>query len=398
MNSAFEKALPILEKIEQAGYEAYFVGGSVRDGVLSRNSNDVDIATSATPEEIMKLFPKHVPIGLQHGTVMVLDENGSYEITTFRTEAGYEDFRRPSSVTFVRSLYEDLKRRDFTMNALAMTHEGEIIDPFHGEQSIHRKEIKTVGHAEERFLEDALRMMRGVRFVSTLGFSLEQKTKEAIGQHASLLQHIAIERITVEFEKLLMGQNVQMAIQLLVDTGLVDFLPELMVYKKELYAICNDMYIELPTKEERWALLFHRIGVTDPAPILRKWKLSNKDIKKVTTFVQSVYQVEEKGWNLYSVYVLGKEDAISVERIRTVIHGGVLTENIAQVVSMYESLTIKSSKELVINGSCVLDWTQKQGGPWLAKVLQVVERKVVEGRLPNEKEKIQEWVYEWGQQ
>jgi tRNA nucleotidyltransferase (CCA-adding enzyme) len=397
MNSVFTKAIQILHMIERAGYEAYFVGGSVRDYLLKRDINDVDIASSATPEEIMQLFPKYVPVGLQHGTVMVLHENDSYEVTTFRTEEGYADFRRPSSVTFVRSLYEDLKRRDFTMNAIAMTREGEIIDPFHGEQSIHMKEIKTVGEASERFFEDALRMMRGVRFVSTLGFSLEQQTKEAIVEHASLLQHIAIERITIEFEKLLMGQHVQTAIQLLIDTKLVDFVPELAVYKKSLYTIHNDVYMVLPTKAERWALLFYTMGITDPAPILRKWKLSNKEIKKVKTFVQSVYELEKKDWDIYSLYMLGKDDAIAVERIRTVIHGESLDENIARVVTMYTSLPIATTSELEVNGKDVLKWIQRPGGPWIAELLHVIEREVLSGKLPNDKEKIREWVYTWDQ-
>ena len=179
-NERFKQASSIIEILKQHGHEAYFVGGSVRDFIIDRPIGDIDIATSALPEEVMHIFPRHVPVGLEHGTVIVVQEGVPYEVTTFRTESEYEDFRRPSSVQFVRSLEEDLKRRDFTMNAIAMTEEGEMVDLFAGQEAIRLKEITTVGDAADRFQEDALRMMRGIRFVSTLGFFLEIKTKQAI--------------------------------------------------------------------------------------------------------------------------------------------------------------------------------------------------------------------------
>ena len=135
----------------------------------------MDIATSATPQEIKNIFPKTIDVGIEHGTVVVLWESETYEVTTFRSEGEYADFRRPSEVTFIRSLEEDLKRRDFTMNSIAMNRKGELIDPFLGIDAIHRKRIETVGSASERFHEDALRMMRAVRFVSQLSFTIEVK-------------------------------------------------------------------------------------------------------------------------------------------------------------------------------------------------------------------------------
>lgn len=153
----------------------------------------------------MAIFPRTVPVGIAHGTVMVIERGVSYEVTTFRKEGRYEDYRRPKDVTFVRSLNEDLQRRDFTMNAIAMNEYGEIIDPFGGVEALKQRIIETVGDAAERFNEDALRMMRALRFVSQLGFSLSLKTKQAIIQYGHLLQHIAVERIAVEFEKLLLG-------------------------------------------------------------------------------------------------------------------------------------------------------------------------------------------------
>src|SRR3954447_14575506 len=221
----FIKAIPLLEVIEKAGFEAYFVGGCVRDYLLGKKIADVDIATSATPQEIKQIFSKTIDVGIEHGTVVVIWGQETYEITTFRSDGEYTDFRRPSEVTFIRSLKEDLKRRDFTMNSMAMDKKGKIIDPFLGQAAIQQKLIQTVGSATDRFHEDALRMMRAVRFVSQLSFAIEPETQQALKTNALLLEKIATERKTVEFEKLLQGENRKSALQLLLDTGLFLFLP-----------------------------------------------------------------------------------------------------------------------------------------------------------------------------
>jgi len=180
----FQKALPVLEKIENDGYQAYFVGGCIRDAMLHLPINDVDIATSAYPEEIQKIFPKHFDVGLQHGTVMAWYKGETYEITTFRTESDYQDYRRPDRVTFVRDLKEDLLRRDFTINAMAMDKDGEVKDYFHGQEDLQKGIIRAVGDPSERFHEDALRMMRAVRFASQLDFQIEECTLKAIKDSA----------------------------------------------------------------------------------------------------------------------------------------------------------------------------------------------------------------------
>lgn len=188
MDESFVKAKAILTTLHNNGYEAYFVGGSVRDFLLHRPTDDIDIATSALPGQIIDLFPKTIDVGAVHGTVIVLHDGEQFEVTTFRTEEGYEDYRRPSHVEFVTSLHEDLKRRDFTMNAIAMTINGEIIDPFDGRKAIKKKVIQTVGNPTERFREDALRMMRAVRFLSQLSFLLCENTQSAIMENAYLLK------------------------------------------------------------------------------------------------------------------------------------------------------------------------------------------------------------------
>src|SRR5690606_5123182 len=197
----------------------------VRDLLMNKPIDDVDIATSATPEEIKNIFDKTVDVGIEHGTILVLYGGESYEITTFRTEGNYVDYRRPESVSFVKSLEEDLSRRDFTMNAIAMTKEGNIIDPFHGMEDIKNKIIRSVGNPENRFSEDALRMLRAVRFVSQLGFEMEAETNKALAKLAHLLEHIAVERKLIEFGKLLIGEYKTKALQLFVDSGLYRYVP-----------------------------------------------------------------------------------------------------------------------------------------------------------------------------
>ena len=199
----FLEALPVMQQLVDAGYEAYFVGGSVRDMLLHKPISDVDIATSATPQEVKEIFSHTVDVGIEHGTVMVIYHKEGYEVTTFRTEEGYEDFRHPDKVTFVRSLEEDLKRRDFTINALAIGIDDQLMDFFDGIGDLERQCLRCVGDAKERFNEDALRMFRAVRFVGQLGFQIEEKTKNAISLLKMNLSKVAVERMKVEFEKMI---------------------------------------------------------------------------------------------------------------------------------------------------------------------------------------------------
>lgn len=165
MEQVFIKALPVLNTLIEAGHQAYFVGGAVRDSYMKRAIGDVDIATDAAPNEVERLFKRTVDVGKEHGTIIVLWEDETYEVTTFRTESDYQDYRRPSEVHFITSLEEDLKRRDFTINAMAMKTDGELIDYFGGRQDIDHQLIRTVGKPEDRFQEDALRMLRAIRFM-----------------------------------------------------------------------------------------------------------------------------------------------------------------------------------------------------------------------------------------
>lgn len=194
--------MKIIETLEQAGFEAYAVGGCVRDSLLGRNPSDWDITTSARPEQVKALFSHTIDTGIQHGTVTVMLEHVGYEVTTYRIDGEYEDSRHPKEVIFTPLLTEDLKRRDFTINAMAWNPRAGIIDEFGGMEDLDEGIIRCVGSPEERFSEDALRMMRAVRFSAQLGYEIEPATKAAIRKLAPNLTHVSAERIQVELVKL----------------------------------------------------------------------------------------------------------------------------------------------------------------------------------------------------
>lgn len=209
LNNLFdEKYLSILKRLNEANFEAYFVGGSLRDAVLELPINDVDITTSATPDEIIETFSDYqvLPIGIEHGTVAIIMNGEQIEITTFRHDGEYSDGRRPDKVTFTTSLEDDLQRRDFTINALAYSSEG-LIDLVNGIDDIDDKLIRAVGNPRERFQEDPLRIMRGLRFASKLNFEIEEETERAIFENKHLLKNISKERLQSEFNGLLLGEN-----------------------------------------------------------------------------------------------------------------------------------------------------------------------------------------------
>lgn len=206
-----EKAEFIISVIEKNGFEAYQVGGCVRDFLMKRSCDDIDITTSAKPFELEKILDenkiKYFETGLKHGTVTAVIDNDNFEITTYRTDGTYNDSRHPESVTFVTSLEDDLSRRDFTVNAMAYNKSRGIVDLFGGQADIENRLIKTVGDPDKRFNEDALRIMRAIRFASVLGFDIEDNTKKSIFKNKELLKNISAERLFTELSKLLLGDN-----------------------------------------------------------------------------------------------------------------------------------------------------------------------------------------------
>lgn len=396
MNNAFQEAASIISTLETEGHEAYIVGGSVRDYLMKRELSDIDIATSATPNQIQALFPKTIDVGAEHGTIIVVTEDDTFEVTTFRTEGSYSDNRRPDDVTFVKSLKEDLNRRDFTMNAIAMTKAGEIIDPFNGKKDIENQLIRTVGEASERFREDALRMFRAVRFSSQLSFSIHQDTLEAIQSDAGLIEHISVERKTVELEKLLLGQGVESALSLLVSSDLYRFLPLLRNNKEELGQLSKLPLHTLTSREELWTTFVYVLKVVDVEAFLYAWKLPKKLIKQVIGNTNTMQRFQMEGWHRKLVYGAGLETSLMAHSVLTLLELDE-SESFNAIKRMYEELPIYSLQDIAINGNDLVNWLEKKPGKWIAEILQTIECEILNGKLENEEAALKEWVRSWQQ-
>ena len=263
---------------ERAGFKAYLVGGAVRDIFLHKKPHDFDVATNATPQDVMKLFKVVIPTGFEHGTVTVHFDGLEIEVTTFRTETGYSDGRHPDSVNYAATIEEDLSRRDFTINAIAADlKNGKIVDPFGGRRDIKKKIIRTVGKAHDRFMEDGLRPVRCVRFACKLGFSIEKCTYSELfdSDVQKKIRSISIERFRDEFEKILGSAKPSVGLKLLEETGMMSiFIPELLAGRgcvqsdqrgfhdfdvlDHLYYACDGAPVE--KLNVRLAALFHDIG------------------------------------------------------------------------------------------------------------------------------------------
>ncbi|MCM1180875.1 MAG: CCA tRNA nucleotidyltransferase [Clostridium sp.] len=318
-----ENARQIIRVLNRHGYEAYIVGGCVRDAILGRQPDDWDITTSAKPDEVKALFKRTIDTGIQHGTVTVMMKNKEtgnlegYEVTTYRVDGKYEDHRRPTEVTFTASLRDDMNRRDFTINAMAYNDAEGVIDHFDGIGDLKRKVIRCVGTPSERFDEDALRILRAVRFAAQLDFVIEEQTKAAIRNQAGFLKDISAERIREELNKLLLSghpEQIRTAYELGVTSVVLPEFDAMMEteqnHKHHMYTVGEHtirVMEEVPaTRELRWAALLHDVakpavktsdaqgdhfyghnkeGEIMAAAVLKRLKFDNDTIAKVKRLV-----------------------------------------------------------------------------------------------------------------
>jgi len=376
----FIDAQPVLKTLENAGFEAYFVGGAVRDMLLNKPIHDVDIATSAFPEEVKLLFDKTIDTGIQHGTVMVLDHGAGYEITTFRTESTYTDFRRPDKVTFVRSLKEDLKRRDFTINALAMNYSGDMVDLFDGLSDLKNGIVRAVGDAEVRFTEDALRMMRALRFSAQLEFAIDFNTQQALRKLAPNLEKIAVERIRVEFEKLLMGSQASESLQIAIRDQMMAYLPGDIVTWDLSRVILDLESNQANTAQVAWTHLLARSDLNEKkiTQFMRIWKMSREDIKVTALIAPLVRHIEAvRKFQLYQVYAY-RDILFEVLCLMRVPD-----ETVQQINTIFATLPISKSADLAINGADLIMTGLVKPGPEMGRTLRMMEKAVVLGHLEN---------------
>ena len=387
----FVSALPVLQTLKEAGHEAVFVGGSVRDLVLGKEISDVDIATSATPEEVKSLFSHTVDVGIEHGTVLVLHHHDSYEVTTFRTEGTYQDFRHPDSVTFVRSLEEDLMRRDFTINALAVNDKEEIVDYFGGIEDLEREIIRCVGNPLERFNEDALRMMRAVRFAGQLGFTIESDTFNAIRTLKANLERVAVERMKVEFEKMILSPHRALAFKAFVESELYHSCPDFKEAKETLLKL-GEFPLEKMTITQAWILFayYEQLTVPQLRKVLKDWKSSNDQISTILTGYQTLLARLEKEWDAFLAYECPEVLAIEVEQL---LPGIGHSEQLVELEEVYQQLPIRSMKDIQIDGFGVKEALGlEKMGPIIGEVLQALQTEILSGRLANENTEIVSWI------
>ncbi|QQE72726.1 CCA tRNA nucleotidyltransferase [Brevibacillus composti] len=389
----------ILKKLEASGYEAYFVGGCVRDWLLNRPVHDIDICTNAHPGDVMRLFPAHVPTGLKHGTVSVKSGGMLFEVTTYRTEGKYEDYRRPSEVSFVSELRLDLMRRDFTMNAMAMDLRGKLEDPFAGLDDLKQGWIRAVGVPAERFREDALRILRAARFAAQLQFQIEPDTLRAMEETASLLIHIAIERVREELHKIIDSPAPAVGVALLCQTAALKSWPLL----DRLFSAGIPHAPRLPRLAEltqKWSLLLYGsgFGAEEARQVCQVLKLSKREKETICAFVECLTELRphwdqpreidwrslllQRGWAFCQ-----KLDGI----LQACWHNSAAASDVTRSLrETYEQMQVKSIQELAISGRELSVLLDKKPGQWIQHILQHLWQQTAFHRLPNTPEALLE--------
>lgn len=433
-----EKVEMIINELENAGFEAYAVGGCVRDCLLKREPNDWDITTSARPEEVKMLFRRTIDTGLQHGTVTVMMDKEGFEVTTYRVDGEYEDGRHPKEVTFTASLEEDLKRRDFTINAMAYNPTTGIVDLFGGMEDIENKIVRCVGNPIERFTEDALRIMRAVRFSAQLGFKIEENTLNALSLIAPNLKKVSAERIQTELIKLLESPNPDYLRIAYITEITKEFLPEFdacMVTEQNnihhCYSVGEHILHSLKyvrnTKALRITMLLHDIGKpavkrTDEKNvdhfkthsevgqkmahnILRRLKFDNETIKTVTTLIKwHDERIKPDAREIrYAINAIGEEYfslLLEVQYADTMAQSEYKREEklcrIKMVKEIFNEILEKkqctSLKNLAVTGKDLIEHGMKPGKE-VGEVLSQLLKYVLDNPEKNVKEELLSWVY-----
>lgn len=435
-------ALQIIKTLQDKGFEAYLVGGCVRDSLLKKKPEEWDITTSAKPEEVVKLFIKVIPTGINFGTVTILLEDGQYEVTTFRSDERYIDGRHPEKVTFTKNLEDDLSRRDFTINAIAYDpFRKKLIDKFNGRKDLKAKLIRAVGNAIERFSEDGLRPLRACRFAAKLNFKIEKETFSAISQSLDTFAKVAPERIHDEILKLLLTNKPSIGFELMQKSGLLKpILPELEegisvsqpkpfhkydVYYHNLYT-CDNLPKDKPIL--RLAGLLHdiakprckeikpdhpsgmtfynhdQVGVKLTQEIMKRLKFSNADIAYATNLIASHMFQYTKEWgdaavrrfmrkvgkeNIDALFVLRLADIKAMEKKLTCDYLHILKKRIQKVLDDDNALNVC---DLAINGENVMKALNIPPGPKVGQVLSELLEKVLDEPALNQKDKLLELI------
>jgi tRNA nucleotidyltransferase (CCA-adding enzyme) len=380
-----KEADEVISKLEQAGFAAYKVGGYIRDKLLGNPVDDIDIATAAKPEEVMGLFERTLPIGLQHGTVKVYWKHNWFEVTTFRKESNYTNCRHPDVVEFIQDIGPDLARRDFTINAMAMDRRGRVIDPFGGRQDLAQRIIRTVGDPYLRFQEDPLRILRAVRFAAKLSFGIETNTFSAMTTLGWLLQRISRERIRDELNKIIMGESPIGGLKLLAFPGVFALDPWDVICRRAYEHPDNGDITYYTGEAYRWAFLLafapSTVDLTDLMKALRLPKSLIQQVIIVHHIMQQAPDGELSGKRLLLAY--GLSAVLRGVHLRCLLYPQKNIPKAAELVRWDTELRIRTREELAIKGNDLLQIFRKKPGPWIQKTLAHLLEQVALGRLDN---------------
>lgn len=353
-------ALKLLEEITSCGFQAYIVGGFVRDYILGIESNDIDINTNATPKEIKDIFDSCLP-NEDYGSVTVIKKGVRFEITTFRKEMSYLDNRRPSQIEYIDDLYQDLLRRDFTINTLCMNKDGEIIDFLGGRSEIDSRVVKTVGDAKTRFEEDSLRILRAVRFATLLDFKLDKETRDAIIDTRELLKNLSYYRKKEELDKIFGSSNADKGISLLLDLGL-------------------DKYLELDNLD-KVTCTSSLIGVWSILNVVDKYPFNSNERELIK--------------NINEAFLLNNLDPMALYKYGLYVNsvaGEIKGLDIKNITESYNNLVIQSRRDLDITSDDIMKGLNKGPGSYLKGIYSDIEREVLYRRVKNEKDAIMAYI------
>jgi len=354
-----KKNLEILKKIEDSGFQAYIVGGYVRDYIMKYDSPDVDICTNARPKDLIQIFDNAILPNEKYGAVTIRYKGIRYEITTFRKELRYEN-RRPVEIEYTNDLVEDIERRDFTINSMCMDKDGNIIDLFDGKKDISKKIIKSLGSASLKFEEDPLRILRAIRFATTLNFKLDKDIILGIKENAKYLKDISYDRKKIELNKIFASNNIKYGVKLINSLNLGEYLD----INLNKIKITSDI-----------------LGIWSQVNVLDKYPFTKNEKDIINNIVKIV---ENKTIGKYEIYKYG----LYPTSIAAEILG--ISKNV--IVRLERNLTIKTKKDINITSEEILNVIDKAPGIWLSNLYDDLEKKIISSKLKNEKGKIIEYI------
>lgn len=375
---SLQGAMRVIKILKREGYEAYVVGGAVRDYLLRLTSEDIDITTNAKPHQVAKLF-KTKPTGLKYGTVTVLFQDDTYEVTTYRIDGEYQDNRHPEEVTYSDLVVEDVKRRDFTINGLLMDDNMQVIDHVNGKEDLDAKMIRAIGDPKVRFSEDALRMMRAFYFQAKLGFQIDKETREAISELKDHISEIANERVLAEMIKILRSKYLKRAFKSMITTGVHEVLPGLKAGIEYFSENAQKLFVDV---------FFTASFALNNGVVPDEWTFSNKYRHKYQ--VASKLANEKTTINAMDLYQHGLELCLLANKVNFVLGRSKLQS--AEIQKVYHELPITSEVDLKLRATDMIEITGKKAGAWVKQLQKQMVIEVLEHGLSNDYETLKAYM------